>query len=167
MPSKESDSYAQSDAELSESFGSEDLAERRRLQRKTSSAVNVKKFQFDLDADFPSLSEALVTQSRPMTITHGFAPVGDHAASSQENVAADAAAAAATSGTAALKRRRKRHPCQRVTALNVVRLYNPSPSLILFFSIHFDSFHLIQLPCLTQFIFINFVLIQFKFCQLN
>lgn len=93
-----------------ESFGSEDVDSR-------FHKAALKKFQFDLEADFPSLSQAadlkprLVTQSRPIPITHGFA-AADITGSSQENVPGD--------NGSCLKRRRKRYPAQRVSALNLV-----------------------------------------------
>jgi len=135
LPSKENDRndmYPHSDAELSvESFGSEDRDHhqhhrgeprhhpRQHLQRVKTS---LKKFQFDLEADFPSLSQAadlkprVVAQSRPITITHGFA-TADQTASSQENTAA---AAAASSDAAGIKRRRKRHSARQGVSLNAV-----------------------------------------------
>ena len=86
--------------------------------------TSLKKFQFDLDADFPSLSQAtdskprIAGQSRPITITHGFA-AADHLASSQENAAPLASGDAATG----IKRRRKRHPPSQRVSLNAVYLY--------------------------------------------
>lgn len=115
-----------SDAELSESCGSEDAELPLRFGRAGKSGHGRKKFQFDLEADFPSLSQAkvtdpkprpgpLVSQSKPITITQGFA-AADHtsttAGSSLEN--------GATGETSGLKRRRKRFPCQRVSAFNLV-----------------------------------------------
>ena len=92
-----------------------------------------KKFQFDLEDDFPSPSSLkvppsgahlvklsrsgpVVSQSRPIAITQGFAAADQTtsptAGSSLENGAAGE--------TVALKRRRKRFPCQRATAFNLV-----------------------------------------------
>lgn len=125
-----------SDAELSESCGSEDAVELpHKFGRAGKSSHGRKKFQFDLEADFPSLSQAkinnqtgdpkptrsgagpLVSQSRPIAITQGFA-AADHtsttAGSSLENGAGELLV------NSGLKRRRKRFPCQRVSAFNFV-----------------------------------------------
>lgn len=118
-----------SDAELSESYGSEEAELPLRFGRAGGKSGNSrKKFQFDLEADFPSLSQTkapndakpartsgpVVSQSRPIAITQGFA-AADHtsttAGSSFENGAGE---------TVGLKRRRKRFPCQRVSAFNLV-----------------------------------------------
>ncbi len=119
-----------SDAELSESYGSEEAELPLRFGRAGGKSGNSrKKFQFDLEADFPSLSSQtktpndvkpartsgpVVSQSRPIAITQGFA-AADHtsttAGSSLENRAGE---------TVGLKRRRKRFPCQRVSAFNLV-----------------------------------------------
>lgn len=148
-----------SEAELSESCGSEDAAELPiRFGRsgkgcgggvggQGSSTGCRKKFQFDLEADFPSLmsqaakpstiagelkatttTRPVVSQSRPIAITQGFAPA-DHtsttttAGSSLENGACGDPAPA-------LKRRRKRFPCQRATAFVQVHFYYPTFSRI-------------------------------------
>ena len=125
-----------SDAELSESCGSEDASELPlKFGRAGKSSHGRKKFQFDLEADFPSLSHSkvnnqggdvkltrsgggpVVSQSRPIAITQGFA-AADHtsttAGSSLENGAGEVPA------NGGLKRRRKRFPCQRVSAFNLV-----------------------------------------------
>ena len=127
-----------SDAELSESYGSEEaelpIIRFGRASGGQRSGNGRKKFQFDLDADFPSLSSQkvapsgaadvvklsrsgpVVSQSRPIAITQGFAAADQTtsttAGSSLENGAAGE--------TVALKRRRKRFPCQRATAFNLV-----------------------------------------------
>ena len=145
--------YPHSDAELSvESFGSEDRDHhqhhrgeprhhpRQHLQRVKTS---LKKFQFDLEADFPSLSQAadlkprVVAQSRPITITHGFA-TADQTASSQENTAA--AAAAASSDAAGIKRRRKRHSARQGVSLNAVKkpIYLMTIILLIIYYLFYD-----------------------------
>jgi hypothetical protein len=121
---------------LSESCGSEDASELPlKFGRAGKSSHGRKKFQFDLEADFPSLSHSkvnnqggdvkltrsgggpVVSQSRPIAITQGFA-AADHtsttAGSSLENGAGEVPA------NGGLKRRRKRFPCQRVSAFNLV-----------------------------------------------
>lgn len=117
-----------SDAELSESYGSEEADIPARFGRK--SGHGRKKFQFDLEADFPSLSQAkepkptrsgpVVSQSCPIAITQGFAAADNTsttAGSSLENNSAGEA-------SAAVKRRRKRIPYQqRVSAFNVGFIY--------------------------------------------
>lgn len=120
-PSKENERNRSCSAdELSESYGSEEAEPHHRAGRKEDKKSR-KKFQFDLEADFPSLSQAVdlkqrpvISQSRPIAITQGFA-AADHtsAGSSLENGAEVACAGA-------LKRRRKRFPCQRVSTVNNV-----------------------------------------------
>lgn len=113
-PSKENERTRSCSAdELSESYGSEEAEPHRRKEK------GRKKFQFDLEADFPSLSQAadakqrpVVTQSRPINITQGFAAADHTSAGSSLETGAEAAGG--------MKRRRKRFPCQRTSAVNVV-----------------------------------------------
>lgn len=126
-----------SDAELSESCGSEDAGELPvKFGRAGKSSHGRKKFQFDLEADFPSLSHSkvnnqsgdvklarsggggpVVSQSRPIAITQGFA-AADHTSTTAGSSLENGGGEIPTSG--GLKRRRKRFPCQRVSAFNLV-----------------------------------------------
>lgn len=121
--SKENERHRSRSAdELSESCGSEEAEPQRAAGRKDDKKAR-KKFQFDLDADFPSLSQAAdlkqrpaLSQSRPIAIAHGFA-AADHT-STTAGSSLDAGAEVVAVG--ALKRRRKRFPCQRATQNAVI-----------------------------------------------
>lgn len=141
-----------SDAELSESYGSAEEGHTPRSVRERGGKA-AKKFQFDLEADFPSLSQApskllaagaangrtgpIISQSRPIAITQGFATADQTGSSLENNGQGDNGGA---SGGAALKRRRKRFSSQRAGGLNLVRRlsFRPSFNLVLIF-FHFSS----------------------------
>lgn len=134
MPAKENErTRSCSEGELSESFGSEEALESKavggRGGRNRGSGRHdrvPKKFQsFDLEADFPSLSQAsrsgappaIVSQSKPISITQGFATADLTGSSLEEPVCS------AGSGSG-LKRRRKRFPSARSgTAVIVSFIY--------------------------------------------